>query len=106
MRPLSLVLLLAACTAVPPADRPTGFSVRYDWDTGSLPPSHHYRLAIEVSPHGAGTATVTLGYGDGPSRTFPFQLSEAALDAFYADLRASGLFSTAWQAEPDPPIGG
>ena len=111
MRLVLLALLLSACTAVPTTDQPTDgrpadFSVRYDWDTGSLPPPYHYRVVTEVGPDGDGTATVTLHYGEGPSHTVAFRLDAAALDALYADLRAEGLSSTAWAEESHPPVGG
>jgi hypothetical protein len=107
-------LFLSACNAVPPSDRPAGrstgapddFSVRYFWDTGSLPPEYHYRHVIEVQPDGSGTTSIARSYGDGPSQTLPFQLDEGAMDALYADLDAAGLFSTQWRQESDPPVGG
>jgi hypothetical protein len=111
---LLLVLFLSACTAAPPSERPASrsaghpddFSVRYFWDTGSLPPEYHYRHVIEVQRDGAGTASITRSYGDGPSETLPFQLEAGAMDTLYADLDAAGLFSTRWREESDPPVGG
>ena len=108
----SLALMLAAivsgCASTPPApeSRPDDFAVRWGWDTGSLPPQHHRRMNLELAPDGTLEAERTESYGNGPTTRATATLTAAELDTLYRDLTELGAFSTDWQENERPPIGG
>jgi hypothetical protein len=101
----------AAPTPTPtlfPNERPADFTVEYYWAEGSLPPPYHYEYTISVAADGAVTLTYIPDYpsADAPVWTETLTLTPAELDALYANLATYGLFSTAWQAQDSPPVGG
>jgi hypothetical protein len=88
--------------------RPADFSLLYNWYEGSLPPPYHYEYSLAIGPDGAGTLTLIPDYPgpDVPVWTETFALTPADLDALYANLVALGAFSTEWEEEEGPPVGG
>ena len=107
MRTLLALLLVAGCGHSPAAlpDRPADFAVAYGWSSGSLPPRYHHRHRLEVAADGAGTLLAETAYGDGPSQSWTFSLTDAERDALYAALRDGDAFQ-AWREDDNPPVGG
>jgi hypothetical protein len=91
-----------------PNQRPADFTAEYYWAEGSLPPPYHYEYTIAVAADGTVTLTYVPDYpADGvPEWVETVSLSTAELDALYANLATYGLFTTNWQAQGDPPVGG
>ena len=103
---LLAALVLGACTssAQLPSERPADFALAYGWSTGSIPPPHSYSRRLEVAPDGSGTLQTSLNYVDGdPDTMLAFQLSDADLDALYADLVATGGLGRSWGSGNPPP---
>jgi hypothetical protein len=107
------LILFAGCTAVNPTPdplttRPADFKVIYEWQEGSLPPPYHYEYTITIQPDGQGEIVMLPDYDTDatPYWVEPFSVTPAALDQFYRLLIDKGLFTQAWQAQADPPVGG
>lgn len=91
-----------------PDTRPGDFTVLYEWQEGSLPPPYHYEYTIDIQPDGQGEVTMIPDY---PSDTVPtwteaFTVEQAKLDELYQLMVDKGMFSTKWQAQDMPPVGG
>ena len=101
-----------AVVTVPPAPsdtRPADFTVTYNWSEGSLPPPYHYEYNVAVAADGTVLLTYIpdyLGGADVPVWTETVTLDSAQLDALYATLVELGLFTTNWESENGPPVGG
>ncbi len=98
----------ATATPVISTTRPADFTVTYDWMEGSLPPPYHYAYTIAVAADGTVTLTYMPDYAgpDVPVWTETVNLDAAQMDTLYAALLSDGLFSTNWQADDGPPVGG
>lgn len=92
----------------PPEARPEDFSLVYKWSEGSLPPPYHYEYSIKVGTDGAGEVRMLpdYEYSNPPEWVEEFRATPAQLDEFYQSARAAGFFSTRWETEEDPPVGG
>jgi hypothetical protein len=110
-----LAVLALSCATVAriiptpmPDQRPDDFSVLYEWSEGSLPPPYHYEYSIAVGPGRMGEVIMIPDYPSDttPRWTEPFPVSAADLDGLYTTLRDGGMWSTAWEAMQDPPVGG
>ena len=90
------------------ATRPDDFDIQYEWREGSLPPPHHFEISIHIGPDGGSSVVMVPNYpGEGvPEWTEPFTLDAAALDNLYALILEKRVFSTQWQEDDGPPVGG
>lgn len=91
-----------------PTQRPADFSLRYEWNEGSLPPPYHYEYIIRVGPDGVGAVVMIPDY---PTEGVPewreaFAVDASTLDALYALMVAQGVFTTEWREAGDIPVGG
>jgi hypothetical protein len=110
-----LAMLVVSCATIAritptpmPDQRPDDFSVLYEWSEGSLPPPYHYEYSITIGPGPTGQVVMIPDYPSDttPRWTEPFPVSTPELDGLYATLRDGGMWSTAWEAMQDPPVGG
>ena len=93
--PLAGIVRHAPAAAMPPP----AVTLDYYADNGSLPPPHRRSTHATLAADGRLVVTRTSGYdGDGDASEHAVAHDDAA--ALVRDLRALGLFSTAW-AEPE-----
>jgi hypothetical protein len=92
---------LVAASSVIPQD----LGVKYQWNTGSLPPKHHYAYTVTVDAQGQGQVSMQAGYGASPQWTEKFQVSSENLDALYGTLRENEFSTRRWRQTPIPPGG-
>ena len=101
------VIALSAC-AKPSAERPSDFSLAFEWDTGALPPQYHYAYVIRFEPDGRGELVYSPGY---EPLTQPdawraaFTLPPAQMDDLYTLLREGNMLRSDWQTG-QPLVGG
>jgi hypothetical protein len=106
---LPLIALLAfGCAAGRRQPRPADFSLRYEWNEGSLPPPYYYEYTIRIGPGPQGEIEYRPDYAanDPPVWTETIPIQEADLDALYALCAEKGVFTTDWRPMDSPPIGG
>lgn len=101
------ILVLTACRSTEPA-APSEWSLRYDWAAGTMPPPHHYEIAIGVASDGEGWMEMVPGYpGEGtPVWRESFPVSAADVGALRELMEARGIFSEEWTEAEDLPVGG
>jgi hypothetical protein len=96
----------------PPLDmdtRPADFSFEYNWSEGSLPPPYHYEYLIRLQPVGQGQVVFWPdypGFAGVPEWVESFSPDSDQLDQLYQIMVDQGLFTEAWKAQDDPPVGG
>ncbi|MEO0557682.1 MAG: hypothetical protein AAF170_05795 [Bacteroidota bacterium] len=105
---LALALFATPCS---PADttapeRPSDFTLRYQWDAGSLPPPYGYQVRVNVDADGSGMAQIQMNGQNAPVWTERFRATAEQMDETYRAFCESGVYVTEWQ-EPDAvPVGG
>ena len=88
---------------------PKSFSVVYESRNGTVPPPHHFEIAIRLEPGKPGVYEFRPGYPGMEAgirvwkETFP--VSDAARAALYERLVKLGV-ERVWKADPNPPVGG
>ena len=100
-------LLICACGRAP-ASRPEDFSIKFEWDTGALPPQYHYSFTIAVGSGLSGEFFYQPGYGDEASADLwqtGFDMKSKDLDALYQFLLDEGMLRSEW-ATGQPLLGG
>ena len=104
---LMISILISACLK-PSSQRPSDFSLTFEWDTGALPPQYHYAYVIRIQPGSQADFTYAAGY---EPLTQPdawqakFNLSESQLDALYAYLLENDMLKSGWKTG-QPLLGG
>lgn len=94
---------------VPPYRQvPEDFVLVYHWAEGSLPPPFHYEYTVTIGPTGEGTVEMVPDYpGEGvPVWVEGFTLDEEALGGLFWEVRRKRVFTTDWEADENPPVGG
>ena len=110
---LSLVLTLALSLLAPcspsdttAAERPADFTLRYQWDTGSLPPPYSYQVRVSVDGDGSGTAQIRMNGSGAPAWSESVRASAEQMDETYKAFCESGVFATEWRNPDSIPVGG
>lgn len=117
MLSLALTLALALFAPCSPADtadvtsamapeRPTDFTLRYQWDAGPLPPPYGYQIRVSVDADGSGTAQIRMNGSNAPVWTEAFRATAEQMDETYRAFCESGVYVTQWSSPADPPVGG
>lgn len=88
--------------------RPPDFSLRYEWNEGSLPPPDYYEYCIRIGPGTACEIVFRPDYPqhDPPTWRVPFATDEKALDQLYEAAAEAGVFKRVWERRSNPPVGG
>jgi hypothetical protein len=89
---------LVAASSVLPQD----LGLKYQWNTGSLPPKHHYAYTVTVDARGQGQVSMQAGYGSSPQWTEKFQVPAKNVYALYQTLRENEFSTRRWRQAPLP----
>lgn len=107
---LTLALALFATPCSPSdttaSERPDDFTLRYQWDTGTLPPPYSHQVLVSVDADGSGTAQIQMNGSNAPAWSETFRATAEQMDATYKAFCESGVFATAWQNPDTYPVGG
>jgi hypothetical protein len=79
---------------------PDDFGLRFDWNTGALPPKYHYAYVITIGPGAQGKFEYSSGYdSSGKSNRWiaPFTLSKDTLEELYRYLKNQDILRTSWK---------
>jgi len=87
---------------------PEDLSVRFHWDTGSLPPQYNYYYIISAGPGLKGKFEYQAGYGWPPAPetwVTDFAIIVGNMDELYSLLEENDFFRESWE-KTEPSIGG
>ncbi|MDP2964490.1 MAG: hypothetical protein Q8N39_00470 [Pelolinea sp.] len=89
-----------------PAETANDFSLRFKWNTGTLPPQYTYTYTILLEP-GKGSLEYQPGYGDDNSLQWSvdFALSEKQMHDLFDYLNSQDMFRSSWK-KGEPMLGG
>ena len=87
---------------------PEDLSIRFHWDTGTLPPQYNYYYIISAGPGLKGKFEYQAGYGLPPAPeawVTDFAVTAGNMDELYSLLEENDFFRESWD-KTEPSIGG
>jgi hypothetical protein len=87
---------------------PPDLTIRYEWDSGSLPPPYHFEYTILVGPGNQGEIAYRPGYptDQPPEWAEVFTVSESKLDQLHKFLLEGKIHTRRWQTLSEGFLGG
>lgn len=93
-----LLFCFTACVTMP-EKYPDDFSLVLEWDTGALPPEHHYQYTVALGPGPQGEFVYHPGYEASAENTWitPFLVNIGDLQSLFNYLRENDVLRKNWQ---------